>query len=153
MSLGLIIMIGVFYAMVCIYIYFKIIDDLLFVIGKRRKIRIMLLAGGDLIKSFASYEMVNGDKIPVWLPSDVMLFYFLFLFFRQVFIIFSQLDMILGKFGCMIIERTGADVHDFLLSNQKLYEHRVCLFFFVLISCFRNLIFFPRIIPETRICC
>ncbi|KAJ3406588.1 nicotinate-nucleotide adenylyltransferase [Chytriomyces confervae] len=72
--------------------------------GERRKIRIMLVAGGDLIQSFASYEVRNGEKIPVWLPSD--------------------LDIILGRFGCLIIERTGADVHDFLLSHQSLYDNR-----------------------------
>ncbi|KAJ3098439.1 hypothetical protein HK100_005101 [Physocladia obscura] len=68
------------------------------------RIRIKLVAGGDLIQSFASYEVRNGEKIPVWLPSD--------------------LDIILGKFGCFIIERTGSDVHDFLLSHQSLYNHR-----------------------------
>ncbi|KAJ3075427.1 hypothetical protein HDU98_008165 [Podochytrium sp. JEL0797] len=72
--------------------------------GRRRRIRIKLVAGGDLIQSFASYEVRGGEKIPVWLPSD--------------------LDIILGKFGCFVIERTGADVHDFLLSHQTLYDHR-----------------------------
>ncbi|KAJ3411379.1 Phosphoinositide phosphatase sac1 [Chytridiales sp. JEL 0842] len=76
--------------------------------GVKRRIRIMLLAGGDLIQSFASYEIRDGVKMPVWLPSD--------------------LDHILGKFGCMIIERTGADVHDFLLQHQSLYDHRKQVF-------------------------
>ncbi|KAJ3094545.1 hypothetical protein HDU97_007951 [Phlyctochytrium planicorne] len=72
--------------------------------GQRKKIRILLIAGGDLIQSFASVEVREGVKVPVWLPSD--------------------LDIILGEFGCMIIERTGADVHDFLLTNKKLFQHR-----------------------------
>ncbi|KAJ3110711.1 hypothetical protein HDU96_006343 [Phlyctochytrium bullatum] len=72
--------------------------------GERRQIRILLIAGGDLIQSFASVEIRDGVKVPVWLPSD--------------------LDIILGNYGCMIIERTGADVHDFLLTNKKLFEHR-----------------------------
>ncbi|KAJ3005188.1 UNVERIFIED_CONTAM: hypothetical protein HDU68_004722, partial [Siphonaria sp. JEL0065] len=37
---------------------------------RRRRIRIKLVAGGDLIQSFASYEVRNGEKIPVWLPTD-----------------------------------------------------------------------------------
>ncbi|KAJ3052861.1 hypothetical protein HK097_005522 [Rhizophlyctis rosea] len=68
--------------------------------GTRRKIRIMLLAGGDLIQSFA---------IPnLWKEAD--------------------LDHIVGDFGCLIIERTGADVHDFLLQNDALYRHRKNVF-------------------------
>jgi hypothetical protein len=39
--------------------------------GVKRNVRIMLLAGGDLIQSFASYEIREGVKVPVWLPSDV----------------------------------------------------------------------------------
>ncbi|KAJ3211878.1 hypothetical protein HDU67_004203 [Dinochytrium kinnereticum] len=66
--------------------------------GERRSIRILLIAGGDLIQSFASVEIREGVKVP--------------------------LDIILGNFGCMIIERTGADVHDFLLTNKKLFQHR-----------------------------
>ncbi|KAJ3355356.1 hypothetical protein HDU83_003651 [Entophlyctis luteolus] len=72
--------------------------------GVRRRVKIKLIAGGDLIESFAKYEVWNGEKIPLWLASD--------------------LDIILGRFGCFIIERTGADVHEFLLSHQSLYLHR-----------------------------
>ena len=57
----------------------------------------MLLAGGDLIQSFAVPNL--------WKESD--------------------LDHILGDFGCVIIERTGANVHDFLLSNDSLFRHKV----------------------------
>ncbi|KAJ3081870.1 hypothetical protein HK102_002083, partial [Quaeritorhiza haematococci] len=64
--------------------------------GTRRRIRIMLLAGGDLIKSFAQPGL--------WSERD--------------------LHHILGNYGCIIIERTGADVHDFLLSNDHLHLHR-----------------------------
>ncbi|RKP02224.1 hypothetical protein CXG81DRAFT_29570 [Caulochytrium protostelioides] len=62
----------------------------------RRRVRIMLLAGGDLIQSFAVPNL--------WAKAD--------------------LDAILGNFGCIIIERTGSDVHDFLLSNDHLHRHR-----------------------------
>lgn len=60
-------------------------------------VAIMLLAGGDLIQSFAVPNL--------WLKKD--------------------LDHILGDFGCLIVERTGANVHDFLLTNDSLYVHRV----------------------------
>jgi nicotinamide mononucleotide adenylyltransferase len=56
----------------------------------------MLLAGGDLIQSFAVPNL--------WKDSD--------------------LNHILGDFGCVIIERTGANVFDFLLSNDCLYKNR-----------------------------
>jgi nicotinamide mononucleotide adenylyltransferase len=65
--------------------------------GTKKPIRIMLLAGGDLIQSFAVPNL--------WNEKD--LFY------------------ILGGFGCLIIERTGANVHDFLLTNDSLHVHRV----------------------------
>ncbi|KAI9209653.1 uncharacterized protein BJ171DRAFT_557457 [Polychytrium aggregatum] len=64
--------------------------------GSRTEIRVMLLAGGDLIQSFAVPNL--------WATAD--------------------LNHILGKYGCVIIERTGADVHDFLLSNDSLHQHR-----------------------------
>jgi len=64
--------------------------------GSRRKIKIVLLAGGDLIESFGSPG--------VWAPQD--------------------LHVILGRFGCLIIERTGSDVWAFLLSHDILYHHR-----------------------------
>ncbi|KAI7899326.1 uncharacterized protein BX663DRAFT_441368 [Cokeromyces recurvatus] len=66
-------------------------------IGKRRKIRIMLLAGGDLIASFGHPG--------VWAPND--------------------LHHIVGHYGCVIIERTGTDVYGFLLSHDILYQHRM----------------------------
>ncbi|KAI9014448.1 hypothetical protein CLU79DRAFT_766838 [Phycomyces nitens] len=65
--------------------------------GKRRQIKIMLLAGGDLIASFGHPG--------VWAPED--------------------LHHIVGHFGCVIIERTGTDVYGFLLSNDVLYQHRM----------------------------
>jgi nicotinamide mononucleotide adenylyltransferase len=36
----------------------------------------------------------------------------------------TQLHHILGDFGCLIIERTGANVHDFLLTCDSLFIHR-----------------------------
>ncbi|WFD31338.1 nicotinamide-nucleotide adenylyltransferase [Malassezia sp. CBS 17886] len=64
--------------------------------GTRRPIKIMLLAGGDLIQSM-------GEP-GVWADQD--------------------LRHILGLYGCMIVERTGADVWSFLLSHDRLWEHR-----------------------------
>ncbi|KAI9217029.1 hypothetical protein BC828DRAFT_392169 [Blastocladiella britannica] len=64
--------------------------------GSRRPVRIMLLAGGDLIESFGTPNL--------WAEAD--------------------LHRILGNYGCFIIERTGADVWAFLLSHDILYEHR-----------------------------
>lgn len=72
--------------------------------GSRKPIRIMLVAGmdifyctgGDLIQSFAVPNL--------WKEAD--------------------LHRILGDFGCLIIERTGANVHDFLLTNDSLHIHR-----------------------------
>ncbi|KAI8987203.1 hypothetical protein BDB01DRAFT_842555 [Pilobolus umbonatus] len=65
--------------------------------GERRKIRIMLLAGGDLIASFGHPG--------VWSPED--------------------LHHIVGIYGCVIIERTGTDVYGFLLAHDILYQHRM----------------------------
>jgi hypothetical protein len=31
----------------------------------------MLIAGADLIQSFATIDIKDGVKIPLWLPSDV----------------------------------------------------------------------------------
>ncbi|KAI9636866.1 nicotinate-nucleotide adenylyltransferase, partial [Dioszegia hungarica] len=64
--------------------------------GKRRRIKVMLLAGGDLIESF-------GEP-GVWSEPD--------------------LHIILGRFGCLIVERAGSDVWAFLLSHDILYHHR-----------------------------
>ncbi|WWC91134.1 nicotinate (nicotinamide) nucleotide adenylyltransferase [Kwoniella dendrophila CBS 6074] len=64
--------------------------------GKKRRYKIMLLAGGDLIESF-------GEP-GVWSEPD--------------------LHIILGRFGCLIVERAGSDVWAFLLSHDILYHHR-----------------------------
>ncbi|KAJ1905345.1 Nicotinamide/nicotinic acid mononucleotide adenylyltransferase 1 [Tieghemiomyces parasiticus] len=64
--------------------------------GSTKPYKIMLLAGGDLIHSFG--------ELNVWAGKD--------------------LHHILGLYGCTIIERTGTDVYDFLLSHDILYEHR-----------------------------
>lgn len=64
--------------------------------GIRKPARVMLLAGGDLIESM-------GDP-NVWADDD--------------------LHHILGKYGCLIVERTGSDVRSFLLSHDIMYEHR-----------------------------
>ncbi|KAK9364236.1 hypothetical protein V1504DRAFT_444009 [Lipomyces starkeyi] len=64
--------------------------------GERRPAKVMLLAGGDLIESM-------GDP-NVWADED--------------------LHHILGRYGCLIVERTGADVRSFLLSHDIMYEHR-----------------------------
>ncbi|KAI9144732.1 hypothetical protein BKA69DRAFT_731677 [Paraphysoderma sedebokerense] len=64
--------------------------------GSRRPIRILLLAGGDLIESFGTPNL--------WAKED--------------------LHHILGDYGCVIIERTGTDVWGFLLSHDILYLHR-----------------------------
>lgn len=64
--------------------------------GEKRGVKIMLLAGGDLIESMGEPD--------VWADQD--------------------LHHILGKYGCLIVERTGADVRSFLLSHDIMYEHR-----------------------------
>ncbi|KAG0749971.1 hypothetical protein G6F57_004284 [Rhizopus arrhizus] len=64
--------------------------------GEIKKIKIMLLAGGDLMASFGHPG--------VWTSED--------------------LHHIVGGYGCVIIERTGTDVYGFLLSHDVLYEHR-----------------------------
>lgn len=65
-------------------------------LGERRGVKIMLLAGGDLIESMGEPD--------VWADQD--------------------LHHILGRYGCLIVERTGADVWSFLLSHDIMYEHR-----------------------------
>lgn len=62
----------------------------------KRGVKIMLLAGGDLIESM-------GEP-GVWADED--------------------LHHILGNYGCLIVERTGSDVRSFLLSHDIMYEHR-----------------------------
>jgi nicotinamide mononucleotide adenylyltransferase len=64
--------------------------------GERRGVKIMLLAGGDLIESMGEPN--------VWADQD--------------------LHHILGNYGCLIVERTGTDVRSFLLSHDIMYEHR-----------------------------
>ncbi|CEP61041.1 nicotinamide-nucleotide adenylyltransferase NMA2 LALA0_S02e05424g [Lachancea lanzarotensis] len=64
--------------------------------GVRVGVKIMLLAGGDLIESMGEPN--------VWADSD--------------------LHHILGNYGCLIVERTGSDVRSFLLSHDIMYEHR-----------------------------
>ncbi|GMG21262.1 unnamed protein product [Ambrosiozyma monospora] len=59
-------------------------------------VKIMLLAGGDLIESMGEPN--------VWAEDD--------------------LHHILGNYGCLIVERTGSDVRSFLLSHDIMYEHR-----------------------------
>lgn len=65
-------------------------------LGETRGVKIMLLAGGDLIESMGEPD--------VWADQD--------------------LHHILGKYGCLIVERTGSDVRSFLLSHDIMYEHR-----------------------------
>ncbi|KAF1798682.1 hypothetical protein FB192DRAFT_1438895 [Mucor lusitanicus] len=65
--------------------------------GQVKQIKIMLLAGGDLMASFGHPG--------VWTPED--------------------LHHIVGRYGCVIIERTGTDVYGFLLSHDILYQHRM----------------------------
>lgn len=64
--------------------------------GRRKGVQIMLLAGGDLIESMGEPN--------VWAEKD--------------------LHHILGRYGCLIVERTGSDVRSFLLSHDIMYEHR-----------------------------
>jgi nicotinamide mononucleotide adenylyltransferase len=64
--------------------------------GENKKCKIMLLAGGDLITSM-------GEP-GVWADDDLL--------------------HILGRYGCLIVERTGSDVWGFLLSHDILYKNR-----------------------------
>lgn len=64
--------------------------------GTKKGVKIMLLAGGDLIESMGEPN--------VWADED--------------------LHHILGRYGCLIVERTGSDVRSFLLSHDIMYEHR-----------------------------
>ncbi|KAG0687522.1 Nicotinamide/nicotinic acid mononucleotide adenylyltransferase 1 [Pichia californica] len=64
--------------------------------NSRLGVKIMLLAGGDLIESMGEPN--------VWAEQD--------------------LQHILGNYGCLIVERTGSDVRSFLLSHDIMYEHR-----------------------------
>lgn len=91
--------------------------------GTRRKVRIMLLAGGDLIQSM-------GEP-GVWADVDVSYGKVAGCGGRSVLCMLTlsvcndaQLNHILGKYGCMIVERTGADVWSFLLSHDLLWRYR-----------------------------
>lgn len=61
-----------------------------------KQIRIMLLAGGDLIESFNTPNL--------WSEED--------------------LELIMGSFGCLIVERTGVDLKGFLLAHDIAYKHK-----------------------------
>ncbi|OMJ17536.1 Nicotinamide/nicotinic acid mononucleotide adenylyltransferase 1 [Smittium culicis] len=63
---------------------------------QRKKIQVLLLAGGDLIKSM--------ETPGVWELTD--------------------LRHILKNYGCMVVERTGTDLWEVLLSHDVLYEFR-----------------------------
>ncbi|KAI9017102.1 hypothetical protein BC832DRAFT_526943 [Gaertneriomyces semiglobifer] len=62
----------------------------------RRRIKPMLLAGSDLIQSFAVPNL--------WREKD--------------------LQRIVGDYGCVIIERPGSDVSDYLIQSDVLWNHR-----------------------------
>ncbi|QRV96843.1 cytidylyltransferase domain-containing protein [Ceratobasidium sp. AG-Ba] len=64
--------------------------------GGRKKIKVMLLVGGDLVQSFCAPG--------VW-PLQ-------------------SLRIVLRDFGCVVIERTGSDARELLLSHTILHEHR-----------------------------
>ncbi|KAI2636721.1 nicotinamide mononucleotide adenylyltransferase [Xylaria nigripes] len=64
--------------------------------GGRRRVKIMLLAGADLISTMSTPG--------VWAESD--------------------LQHILGSFGAMIVERSGTDM-DYALANLKPWEHNI----------------------------
>jgi nicotinamide mononucleotide adenylyltransferase len=69
-------------------------------VEERRPIRVMLLAGTDLIKSM----QVPG----LWEPDDIR--------------------RIVGDFGCVVVERAGTDLMDIILEHDILYEHRAHIF-------------------------
>ena len=64
--------------------------------GEKIGVKIMLLAGGILIESMGEPN--------VWANAD--------------------LPHILRNYSCLIVERTGSDIHSSLLSHDIMYEHR-----------------------------
>ncbi|RKP06570.1 hypothetical protein THASP1DRAFT_18308, partial [Thamnocephalis sphaerospora] len=65
-------------------------------VEERRPIRVMLLAGADLLESM---------NVPnLWSVPDM--------------------HVILGQHGCVVAERTGTDLWDVVLGHDILYEHR-----------------------------
>jgi nicotinamide mononucleotide adenylyltransferase len=78
--------------------------------GRKRKFKVMLLAGGDLVESFG--------QPGVWSEPDVSFIV------RLGNSADEQLHIILSRFGCLIVERAGSDVWAFLLSHDILYHHR-----------------------------
>ncbi|RKP21641.1 Nucleotidylyl transferase [Rozella allomycis CSF55] len=61
-----------------------------------RNVRVILLAGGDLVESFG----IPG----LWADAD--------------------LEKIMGIYGCLIVERTGVDLKGFLLEHDIAYKNR-----------------------------
>ena len=88
--------------------------------GQIRKIKIMLLAGGDLIESFGEPGIWAEPDVsrPLCSPSRFRTRH------SPAPLRFLQLHVILGNFGCLIVERSGSDVWAFLLSHDILYHHR-----------------------------
>ncbi len=97
--------------------------------GTRKKVKIMLLAGGDLIQSM-------GEP-GVWAEQDVSIVPRFHSGDRSWLVQCSRpsttpstlyprrkLHHILGRYGCLIVERTGADVWSFLLGHDLLWRYR-----------------------------
>ncbi|KAI9030406.1 hypothetical protein DFJ74DRAFT_656484 [Hyaloraphidium curvatum] len=61
-----------------------------------RPVKVMLLAGADLIESFGVPDLWATD----------------------------HLHHICGRFGCLIIDREGSDAADFMMTSDVLYQHR-----------------------------
>jgi nicotinamide mononucleotide adenylyltransferase len=82
--------------------------------GGRRKYKVMLLAGGDLIESFGEPGVWSAPDVSLIRDSGC----------STKLMSCLQLHVILGRFGCLIVERAGSDVWAFLLSHDILYHHR-----------------------------
>jgi nicotinamide mononucleotide adenylyltransferase len=75
----------------------------------------MLLAGGDLVLSFAEPGL--------WQDEDVS--FACSTLHRLVNLTLVKVQEILQVYGCCVVERTGSDIHSFLIAHDALYEHRV----------------------------
>lgn len=95
----------------------------LFAFADGKPVKVMLLAGADLIESFGVPDLWAADHVGSFHDSLDFKPHWLTSFFLWT----CQLHHICGHYGCLIIDREGSDAHDFMMSSDVLYQHRVRL--------------------------
>lgn len=80
----------------------------------RKNVRIILLAGSDLIQTMS--------EPGVWAEEDVRSFFKLFLVPLLISCLIPQLHHILGRYGCYIIERAESEIDQSIFSTSSVHS-------------------------------